>query len=301
MTELAKDIKQQFISQLDGLISRDINRLSRFGTIALDDKEHLIGGAAYIKQAERFIAVEEKDIDYDAFDAWYKKNDYTKRFPDYTGTYSDKKLLAKKAFEHWLSLEETKDAPGGAFLDVGCATSPFSDLVEQTMPDDCKICYRVDLPLPEYGFKPGVHGKVVGCSASDIPLKKSSASRIYSHNAIEHFEGDLYYGFFKEAGRLLKKGGVIFICPLFFAKKSFTYVSLTGIYRRLAFPKLTKGVDLVYSDKIGQPYAYQIGVDDLERRLVNPLKGVIDFKLIHYRNARERGYGVSVSLHGVKR
>lgn len=301
MTELAETIKKQFIAQLDGLISRDIKRLSRFGNVVTDDKSYLVGGETFIKQAAAFMAVEETDIDYAAFDAWYKENDYTKLFPDYTGTYTDKKLLEKKAFEHWLSLEETKDAPGGNFLDVGCATSPFSDLVELNMPDDCKICYRVDLPLPEYGFKPGVHGKVVGCSAADIPLKKSSVSRIYSHNAIEHFEGDLYFGFFREAGRLLKKGGVIFITPLFVAKKSFTYVSLTGIYRRLSFPTLIKGVDLVYSDKIGQPYAYQIGPEDLERRLVKPLAGVIDFKLIHYRNARERGYGVGVCLHGVKR
>ena len=168
------------------------------------------------------------------------------------------------------------------------------------MPDVCKICYRVDLPLPEYGFKPGVHGKVVGCSASDVPLKKSSAARIFSHNAIEHFEGDLYYGFFKEAGRLLKKGGVIYICPLFFGKKSYTYVSLTGIYRRLSFPKLTKGMDMVYSDKVGQPYALQIGLDDLRRRLVVPAKGVIDYKLIHYKNAGERDYGVDIGLRGVK-
>lgn len=300
MTDLAETIKQQFTSQIDGLIARDIKRLSRYGEIFFDDSGFRINAAAFLAQASEFMKVEESAFDYAAFDAWYEANDYAERFPSYTATYPDRSLLKKKAFEHWLSLDATKTAPKGNFLDVGCATSPFSDLVEQIMPDECKICYRVDLPLPEYGFKPGVNGKVVGCSASDIPLKKGGAARIFSHNAVEHFEGDLYYGFFKEAARLLKKGGVIYICPLFFAKKSYTYISLTGIYRRLSFPTLTKGMDMVYSDKIGQPYALQIGIDDLKRRLVDPLRSDIEFKLIRYTNAAERKYGVDVALHGVR-
>lgn len=301
MTDTFDAIKEQFLAQSDALIRRDVNRLSRFGSVTFDDSVFRTDPGSFMKLAAEFMKTESRTIDYGAFDAWYAENDYTSRFPSYTETYRDEKLLKKKAFEHWLSLEETRGAPGGAFLDVGCATSPFSDLVEQIHPDICKVCYRVDLPLPEYGYKPGVHGKVIGCSASDIPLRKASAARIFSHNALEHFEGDLYFGFFREAGRLLKRNGVIYICPLFCAKKTFTYVSLTGIYRRLSFPNLTRGVDMVYSDKIGQPYALQIGPEDLRRRIVAPLKDAIKFTLVGYDNAAERNYGVDFALRGVRR
>lgn len=300
--EISAAIKEQFLANLDPVLARDINRLSRFGKLALDPSGYMASAEEFVSALGDACTVTERELDIDAFDQWYAEFDYTKLFPEYCKTYTDPKLLRKKAFEHWLSIEDTREAPDGTFLDVGCATSPFHALWSHLPENPAETCYQVDLPLPEYGYKPGIHGNVIGSTADAIPLPDASVSRIYSHNALEHFEGGSYVGFFDEAARLLKPGGVIYVCPLFFAAKTFIYVSLAGIYRRLSFPNIPAGIDLVYSDQVGQPYVLQIDAEFLKTKLIDRLGKQMDFELIHYTNeSLSRDLGVRFGLKGTKR
>lgn len=299
--ELTKKIRAEFDSHSQSVIERDVRRLSRLGEIEFDSEQYVADSDAFISDMSSACAVDTKSITVQDFDEWYNNYNYEDLFPNYCKTYPNKDLLRKKAFEHWLSIEETKGAPSGDFLDVGCATSPFHELWKHLDQNDAGRCFQVDLPLPEYGYKPGVHGNIIGSTADDIPLLDESVSRIYSHNAIEHFEGAAYTGFFQEAARLLRPGGVIYICPLFVASTSFAFVSLTGIYRRLSFPKIPAGLKLVYSDAVGQPYALQIDSTFLKSKIVQPLAKKMDFELIRYSNREAHEYGVTFALKGTKK
>lgn len=294
-------IKEQFFQHSDKMLERDIQRLGRFGEIEFDAKPYLISPAAFAEELRPNCHIVERAIDASEFESWYQTYDYEKLFPEYCKTYTDKNLLKKKAFEHWLSIKETEDAEGGDFLDVGCATSPFHQLEEILDPGTNNRVFRVDLPLPEYGFHAGVNGNVIGCTADQIPLEDESVARIYSHNAIEHFEGPAYIGLFREAARLLKPGGVIYICPLFPAAQTFSFVSLTGIYRRLHFPDIPAGIKLVYSDSVGQPFSLFVDAKYLTEKIVQPLSDQLDFSLIQYPEEVATKYKVGLGLMGRKK
>jgi len=73
-------------------------------------------------------------------------------------------------------------------LDVGCGDRPAGD---------------VNLDLFYYGkWKNFIIGE-----AHHLPFKNSVFTKVYSKNCLEHFENPLE--FFKEAKRILKKGGVL--------------------------------------------------------------------------------------------
>ena len=297
---ISQKIKADFARHNDALIERDIRRLRRFGSLNFDAAPYQIDPQGFVDKMQGRCSIERREIDGDAFEKWYVENDYRKIFEDYTKTYPNETLLKKKAFEHWLSLEETENAPGGVMLDVGCATSPFFRLWNRDESPATSFL-RVDLPLPEYGFLPGRNGDVVGCPADAIPLDDQSVARIYSHNAIEHFEGGAYVGFFKESARILQPGGVLYICPLFVASSTFAYVSLTGIYRRLSFPKILGGINLVYSDTVGQPYALIMDPEFLVNRIIAPLEDVLDFHLIIYTGKAALDNDVRLGLRAVRK
>lgn len=290
-------IHKDFVSHLDALIARDVRRLSARGNISFSTESFDITADEFCSQSTSFIMVETKSIPIDDFKSWFAEIDYPKRFPNYTKTYPDLKQLEKKAFEHWLSLQETKDADPAVLIDVAAATSPFYRLARHELGPGC-ASYRSDLPLPEYGFKPGIDGDTIGCSGDNIPLPDGSVTRIYAHNAIEHFEGSSYGGFFREAQRLLAPGGQVYVTPLFVASSTFAFVSLSGIYRRLSFPNIPQGTELVYSDTISQPYALHIAPKDL-KRIVDPNKAAMEYKLIRYKGGES--YGVELGLLGTKR
>src|SRR5690606_24085737 len=140
-------------------------------------------------------------INEDEIGRWFAEMDYDRRFPDYIRTYPSPELRQKKALEHCLSLELCLFSEGDIVLYVIGATSPFCRVCKETSP---KVkTYHLDLPRPEYGLAVGIHGEYIGASADDIPLEAGGVSRIYSHNAIEHFEDGVYFRFFQEAARVL--------------------------------------------------------------------------------------------------
>ncbi|MGF7169451.1 SAM-dependent methyltransferase [Sphingobium xanthum] len=298
--KISRVIKAEFSRHNDALIEREVRRLRRFGPLSFNAAPYQVDPQDFCDRMQGYCSIEARQVDGDAFEKWYVENDYRLLFEDYTKTYPDENLLKKKAFEHWLSLRETEGASGGVVLDVGCATSPFFRLWKREESPATPFL-RVDLPLPEYGFLPGRNGDVIGCSADAIPLDDQSVARIYSHNAIEHFEGGAYAGFFKECARVLQPGGVLYVCPLFVACSTFAYVSLTGIYRRLSFPKIIGGTNLVYSDAVGQPYELYIDTDFLTNRIIGPLEKMLDFHLIMYTGHAAVEHDVRLGLLAIQK
>jgi hypothetical protein len=111
-----------------------------------------------------------------------------------------------------------------------------------------------------------------------------------------------YEMFFVEAMRLLRPGGVLYICPLFVARTTFAYVALTGIYRRLSMPNLTAAGKLVYSDKVGQPYGLMIGPDWFKDHVLARINKYAHVQLVHYVNSQhaERGYSFQIGFRAIR-
>ena len=107
-----------------------------------------------------------------------------------------------------LLLREIALTKGAAVLDVGCGTGAFL----KKLSDTCQItCFGIDLEknmIEEAKIRrPQMDFQVAGCD--DIPHGDSSFDVMVSCMAYHHFENK--DGFAKEASRLLKPGGVLYI------------------------------------------------------------------------------------------
>ena len=97
---------------------------------------------------------------------------------------------------------------GAAVIDVGCGTGSFLKKLSDTCP---LTCFGVDLEkkmIEEANKKyPQMDFQVAGCD--NIPHDDSSFDVMVSCMAYHHFENK--EGFAREASRLLKPGGVLYI------------------------------------------------------------------------------------------
>lgn len=156
-------------------------------------------------------------IDTAAFERYVDRAGYPQSYRENFGD-----LFVEKALEHFVSLELISVGPTDVFIDIASCSSPFPDIVERL--GRC-IAFRQDLDFPQ-----GVHGRTVGGSADDLPFGDSFFSRMTLHCSFEHFELEADTRFVKEAGRVLRPGGVACILPLY-VSEVFHNVTDPGIER----------------------------------------------------------------------
>jgi len=111
-------------------------------------------------------------------------------------------------FKNWDMANVIPKIFGGTILDMGSTTSPILYNVE------CAKKYGID-PTPEQNKIPGVE-YFVG-DLLDVPLPGNSLDFITCLSVLEH--GVDIHRFARECGRLLKKGGKLFVTFDFWAPK----------------------------------------------------------------------------------
>lgn len=295
----AAALKDQFYkafqSEMLAVVERDLTALKRTNPVHFEAGPFIVSDSVFYEAAVKAgLNVKTERVDVAAFTAWYAENDYRVRFPDYVKTYPSEDYLKKKALEHWLTLKYSP-APDGKAIDVGGSTSPFARLIRS----DKTRCYHLDLPLPHLGNMPGVHGDMIGASADDIPLEDNTIDAIYSHNAVEHFEGPAFFGFFREAARVLKPGGVLCVAPLFVGAKTFAYSSMNAWYKSKRTPTMPRGLDIVIREDIRQPYSFHVSAASVKSEIVDKVD--LDVSIIYFENFREAVMGFPFMFVGVKR
>ncbi len=131
-------------------------------------------------------------------------------FADFKNMYTDERDMIDdaKLLEYYISYRWLDLGPQDTFIDVAAQDCPFAFFVRDHF--GCTV-YRQDLLY----LKKGIHGEDIGGTASRIPLKTGSVSKISLHNSFEHFEGRSDIRFIREAQRLLRPGGKLVIVPLF--------------------------------------------------------------------------------------
>jgi len=106
-----------------------------------------------------------------------------------------KKAFLKKIYTEWYQsfLKETKKLPEGKLLEIGSGGGFLKDLEPKVITSDI-----LELPHCDMVF-----------SAEEIPLKDNSVSAIFMLNVLHHIPD--CKNFFKEAERVLVKGGILFM------------------------------------------------------------------------------------------
>lgn len=103
------------------------------------------------------------------------------------------KNFLKKIYLEWYSnfVEEVKKNPGGKYLEIGSGGGFLKELIPNVITSDVQ-----QLPNVEMKF-----------SAEDIPFKDEEIDGIFMVNVLHHIPHP--HKFFKEAERILKRGGKI--------------------------------------------------------------------------------------------
>lgn len=243
------------------------------------------------------VAVENREIDLARFDLWYAEKDYAKRFPQFGKAYPNEDMRKKKALEHWLTLDAV-EGHVDSLIDVSGGASPFCELARDEYGASVKA-YHLEAPQDELGVKPGVSGEVIGASPDDIPLPDGSISLICAHNAVERFDGESYFGFFKEAERLLKPNGEVFVAPLFVARRTYVLTAMNAIFKNLNFPRYLRSIPVVLDESIRQPYVLRIDGRHLREKVVD-LSPNMDYRVIFFENWEKANIGFPLVLLGRK-
>jgi SAM-dependent methyltransferase len=127
---------------------------------------------------------------------------YHERFSDYHVFNRTEKSL-----EHYLAAKLLALDAHDLYIDVASEHSPAPDIYRRLFG---LKAYRQDL-----AYRPGVHGNRIGGDAAHMPVPDGFATKMTLHCSFEHFEEESDIGFVREAGRVLRPGGMVCILPLY--------------------------------------------------------------------------------------
>ena len=94
-------------------------------------------------------------------------------------------------------------------------------------------------------------GRYVGGDVRRIPLPNGSVTKMASHCAFDHFQGDADRAFMAEAARLLQPGGRLCILPLYLSDQTTNFVDPSAC---LKLPTLDNGARVI--DVTGWGYEF---------------------------------------------
>ncbi len=150
------------------------------------------------------------------YHAWRHLGEYEGDYAIYNGKLEH--CLLEKTLEHFISLILIKPKSGMTGIDIGSCQSVFPVLVRRI--------YGVHYYEQDLEYPAGVNGDRIGSSADAIPLPDKSVDFMTLHCTFEHFEGKIDTGFVNECARLLRKGGLCVILPLYLND---SHCNVTGV------------------------------------------------------------------------
>jgi hypothetical protein len=226
---------------------------------------------------ENGIKNESYSIDAPAFKKYLSETIYPSYY--YGGILTNDEFI-EKALEHFVSLKLVTLNETSVAVDIGAANSPFYKIVKSKT--RTPFAYSHDKI-----FKKGIHENKIGSLASRLPLEKESVDVITLHCSLEHFEGTQDKVFFREAERVLIKGGKCIVLPLYLSSE-YT-VHLDPVYNLLKWyhPNVSDDKDAVirYCDS-RQHFSRHYDVKNFKERILNHLH-FLDVEIFHVENFKE--------------
>ena len=153
-------------------------------------------------------------VDASAFARFLRDARFPKWYHPHNGTPTLSFL--EKTLEHFVASRLLDVGSADTYLDVGADSSPFSAIAERLF--GCRG-YQLDA-----AYRGGVHSRYIGSDVRHIPLASGSVSKMASHCAFDHFQGDADVAFIAESARLLGNGGRLCIIPLYLSDETTNFI-----------------------------------------------------------------------------
>jgi len=209
-------------------------------------------------------------IDVDDFKIWLKKASFPER---YVNSYGG--LFVEKALEHYVGAQLLELRSEDILIDVAAAHSPWFNIAERLY--SCKA-YALDLSFPA-----GIHGKMIGADATNMPIPEGFATKMALHCAYEMFEGDADIRLLPETKRVLAENGRMAILPLYMHNFYFAHSSPFADRRGLDY----QGAERVWRDDGNKiRFSRKYSVKAFVKRVISNLHG-LKLKVFYIENEKE--------------
>jgi SAM-dependent methyltransferase len=228
--------------------------------------------AAVKNRLLHYATVEEVTVSIQQYQDYRTAARYETAYPDY---YSSN--LHEKSFEHYIAFRYLNPRKGDVFIDIASEGSPIPDIYASL--SGC-LSYRQDIMYPE-----GITGNRIGGDATNMPVSDSFADKISMTCSLEHFEGSGDIDVFREIGRVLKKGGMLSVVPLYMYEKAVNQTDpLISACNNVVFDEETS----VYcTEGWANRFARFYSPESLYDRILKPHQEIFDFTILYFANATE--------------
>lgn len=210
------------------------------------------------------------EVDIAGYKEYFNRAEYLTRYSDYyPGNHVEKSL------EHYLGFSILNLNEKDIFVDLASENSPIPEIYHRLT--------KVTAFSQDIMYPPGINGNQIGGDACSMPLPDGFASKAALTCSIEHFEGDADTRLFVELSRVLKPGGILFVCPFYIYTEAATQtdpqVSLSSNVN------FDEGTTIYCAEGWGNRHARFYSPRSFKERIMNPVKDRFKFDFYYLKNA----------------
>jgi len=141
-------------------------------------------------------------VDIADYHAYFDQAGYAEGYRDYYPSN-----IREKSLEHYVAQKLLQLTERDVYIDVASQNSPAPEIYNRL--------YGCDAYAQDLSYAPGLNDRFIGGNAAAIPVEAGFATKMALHCSFEHFEGDSDIRFVRECERVLRKGGMVCILPLY--------------------------------------------------------------------------------------
>ena len=249
--------------------------------------------AKSIRSGKHKLEIESINFPINLFNDSLAKVDYKKNYPNYYREFGPPNNtecnFISKCYEHFFSFQLANIKKGKTVADIACSNSPVHKILSDFY--GCEEVFRQDLQFSQnHPLVIAQVNRLIGGDASNLRVESEKFDALLLHNSWEHFEGESDLKFLFEAERILKKGGIVAIIPLFLSKQTYQVTSPSIWHSKYptlkySYPLFDLKHPIVVDDSIEQRMVKYLSVETLSRysEKVRSLK----FKIFYIADYKE--------------
>ena len=197
----------------------------------------------------------------------------------------DSNIWNEKHLEHWIARERLglmEYVESDVYVDIAASTSPWAHSLRERAGVDA---YAIDMDEVGRLYENFPYYRIENATATSFPEDSVTGASLQC--AYEMFMGQDDTNFVREAARILKPGGKIYVLPLYMHTHYCAYATPEYFGKGFSDPDAKEYVNLDYA---GVPSSRKYDAAALKKRVLDPITSSgLSYKLLALRNKSDFG------------